>query len=335
MRVLFIGGTGNLSTECVARALEKGYDVTMLNRGSKREELDSRVACIVGDRNDPAVLRRAAEGRFDVVANFVGYAPEHIELDLAAFGGRVGQYVFISTASAYQRPPRHYLITESTPLCNPFWEYARLKIACEEALLRAYREQGLPITIVRPTYTYGPTWIPCNVGGHGYTVVDRMRRGKPIVCPGDGQTLWVLTHASDFAVGFVGLFGKHQAIGEAFHITGDEVLTWEAIYRIMGRAAGCPEIELVYVPMQTIAALYPEAAGGLVGDKGYSVVFDTSKIKRVVPEFAPRVTFAEGIARSLAWCDADPATRQVVNLKVDAMMDRLVAVQTRAMRGAL
>lgn len=328
MKVLFIGGTGNISTACVERALAKGYEVTVLNRGSHNEGLDPRVRVIVGDRHDGALLERVArEGRYDVVANFVGYTPDQVALDVAAFDGQVGQYLFISTASAYQRPPNHYVITESTPLRNPYWEYARLKIACEDLLAQAYRERGFPITIVRPSYTYGPTWIPCSIGGHAYTVVHRMRQGLPIVCQGDGQGLWVLTHNSDFAVGFVGLFGAPQAIGEAFHITSDEALTWEAIYRTMGRAAGCAEIEIVYVPMQTIAALYPELGPGLLGDKGYSVVFDNSKIKRVVPEFRAVVPFREGIARSIAWADADPAHRHIINDKVNTMMDGLIRAQ--------
>ena len=332
MKVLFIGGTGNISTACVERALAKGHEVTVLNRGSHNEGLDPRVRVIVGDRHDGALLERVArEDRYDVVANFVGYTPDQVALDVAAFSGQVGQYLFISTASAYQRPPNHYVITESTPLRNPYWEYARLKIACEDLLVRAYRERGFPITIVRPSYTYGPTWIPCSVGGHAYTVVHRMRQGLPIVCQGDGQGLWVLTHNSDFAVGLVGLFGAQQAIGEAFHITSDEALTWEAIYRTMGRAAGCQEIEIVYVPMQTIAALYPELGPGLLGDKGYSVVFDNSKIKRVVPEFRAVVPFAEGIARSIAWADADPAKRHIVNDKVNAMMDGLIRAQRSVM----
>ncbi len=333
MRVLFIGGTGNISTACVERALAKGYDVTVLNRGTRNEELDPRVHTLIGDRHDRALLEEAAKRHFDVVANFVGYTPEEVALDIAAFSGQVGQYIFISTASAYQRPPSHYIVTESTPLRNPYWEYARLKIACEDRLVQAYRERAFPMTIVRPSYTYGPTWIPCSVGGHGYTVVYRMRKGLPIVCQGDGQTLWVMTHASDFAVGFVGLFGLQEALGEAFHITSDEVLTWEAIYRTIGRAAGCPEIEIVHVPTETIAALYPDLTAGLYGDKAYSLVFDNSKIKRFVPEYRAKVRFAEGIAQSIAWHDADPERRHIVNERVNAMMDHLIAVQRRAMAG--
>lgn len=324
MRVLFLGGTGNISSACVERALQKGYEVSVFNRGQRPAEFSRPVTSIVGDRNDAAALRQIAErGRYDVVANFIAYTPDQIETDLAAFAGHVGQYIFISSASAYQKPPNHYVITESTPLYNPFWKYSRDKIACEERLNRAYREQGFPITIVRPSYTFGPTWIPCALG-HGWTVVDRMRKGLPIISHGDGQSLWTLTFHTDFALGFVGLFGNHAAIGEAFHITSDEVLTWDQIYRTMARAAGC-EAKIVHVPSEWIAALYPQVGAGLLGDKAYSLVLDNSKIKRVVPEFRATVSFAEGIARSIAWFDADPA-RRVINEETNRMMDRLAAL---------
>lgn len=331
MKVLFIGGTGNISSACVELALERGYEVSLLNRGQSSCAFLGPVNVMVGDRNDPAVLRQAAQrARYDVVADFVGYTPDQIELDIAAFVGRVGQYVYISSASVYQKPPNHYVITESTPLRNPFWEYARDKIACEERLTRAYREQSFPVTIVRPSYTYGPTWIPCGVGGHGYTVVERMRKGLPIISHGDGQSLWTMTFHSDFALGFVGLFGKTQAIGEAFHITSDEVLTWDQIYHTIARAAGC-EAQLVHIPSEFIAALYPQVGAGLLGDKAYSVVFDNSKIKRVVPEYRATVSFAEGIARSIAWHDADPA-RHVVTEETNRMMDDLIATYSGRLR---
>ncbi|HHX63476.1 MAG TPA: SDR family oxidoreductase, partial [Chloroflexi bacterium] len=321
MHILFIGGTGNISSACVDLALDRGYQVTVLNRGTRISRLDKRVSTIIGDRDDPQVLQRiAGENRFDVVANFVGFIPDQIENDIAAFGGRIGQYIYISSASAYQKPLNHYVITESTPLYNPYWAYAREKIACEERLVRAYREEDFPITIVRPSYTYGPTWIPSGVGGHGYTVVHRMRQELPIISHGDGQSLWVMTHNSDFAVGFVGLFGVQQAIGEAFHITSDEVLTWDEIYRTIGRAAGA-EPDIIHIPSDFIAHYYPDLGAGLLGDKAHSVVFDNSKIKRIVPEFRATTTFAQGIAQSIAWHDADPS-RQVVNKETNAIMDR-------------
>ncbi|MBC7235250.1 MAG: SDR family oxidoreductase [Chloroflexi bacterium] len=331
MNILFIGGTGNISSACVELCLARGHRVTLLTRGQRDLPQHPRLTSFIGDRNNAEVLRQLVEStRFDVVANFVGYTPDQVERDIAAFAGRIGQYVFISSASAYQKPPNHYVITESTPLRNPFWQYSRNKIACEDVLVRAYRENGFPMTIVRPTYTYGPTWIPCAVGGHGYTVVGRMRQGKPIISHGDGQSLWVMTHNSDFAVGFVGLFGAGAAIGEAFHITSDEVLTWDEIYCTMARAAGCDDIELVHIPSDLIAALYPDVGAGLLGDKAYSVVFDNSKIKRVVPEFKTTVRFAEGIARSVAWHDQDPA-RQIIDPAIDRMMDEIIAAYRRAL----
>ena len=212
MKVLFLGGSGNISSACVPLAVAKGYDVTVLNRGRRAAEFGPGVKTILGDRNDPARMRQVAdEGHYDVVANFIAYTPEQIELDLAAFQGRVGQYIFISSASVYQKPPNYHIITESTPLYNPYWLYSRNKIACEDRLVRAYREDGFPMTIVRPTYTYGPTWIPSGVGGQGYTVVDRMRQGLPVISHGDGASLWVMTYNADFAVGFVGLFGQLAA----------------------------------------------------------------------------------------------------------------------------
>ena len=329
MHILFIGGTGNISSACVELSLQRGHRVTLLNRGRQPSPWGQAVRAIQGDRDDPALLRRVAEEtRYDAVADFACYRPEQVEAAVSAFGGRVGQYVYISSASAYQKPPNYYRITESTPLRNPFWDYSRQKIACEDRLVRAYREEGFPMTIVRPSYTYGPTWIPNGVGGHGYPVLHRMRQGKPIVSQGDGTSLWVMTFHTDFALGFVGLFGAAQAIGEAFHITSDEVLTWDQIYQTIARAAGC-ELTLVHISSEFIAAVYPQWGPGLLGDKAHSVVFDNSKIKRVVPEFRASVSFAEGIARSIAWHDAD-TSRQVTNEELDRMWDHLVALQARA-----
>ena len=332
MNVLFLGGTGNISTACVELAVEQGHEVTVLNRGRSPSRLRGRVQALAGDRRDGGLLRRVAEEtRFDAVVDFLGYRPEEVDAAIAAFGGRAGQYVFISTAAAYQKPVAHYLITEETPLANPFWEYARLKIACEERLRRARRDSSFPLTVVRPSYTYGPTWIPSGFGGQGYTVVARMRRGAPIVCHGDGTSLWVMTAASDFALGLVGLLGQEAALGEAFHITSDEVLTWQAIYGTMAAAAGAT-LEMVHVPSSLIASLFPERGGSLLGDKAWSVVFDNAKIRRFVPACRPRVSFAEGMVRSLAWFDADPA-RRVVNEETDRRIDRLIAAQRRAEEG--
>jgi nucleoside-diphosphate-sugar epimerase len=332
MKVLFLGGTGNISAACVEEALLRGHEVTVLNRGRSASAFGSRVKTVVGDRDDAAGLERVAQSlRPDAVVDFLAYRTEQVEGALEAFSGRAGQYVFISSASAYERPVAHYVVTEETPLANPFWEYSRQKIACEERLLRAYRERAFPLTIVRPSYTYGPTWIPSGFGGQDYTVVDRMRRGLPIVCHGDGMALWSMTAASDFAVGLVGLLGHPKAAGEAFHITSDEVLTWDSIYHTMARAAGCG-VEIVHVPSDLIAALYPDRGGSLLGDKAWSVVFDNAKIKRFVPEYEARVGFAEGMARSVAWYDAD-ASRRVVNEETNRRIDRVITAQRRALEG--
>jgi len=332
MKLLFLGGTGNISTACVEHAVEAGHEVTVLNRGRNASRVRGSVRTIRGDRDDAAVLRGAAEGvRYDAVVDFLAFRPEQVEIAIEAFAGRAGQYVFISSTSAYQKPVLRHVITEETPLRNPFWEYARQKIAGEERLWRARRESGFPVTVVRPSYTYGETWIPSGFGGQDYTVVDRMRRGLPIVCHGDGTSLWVMTAASDFAVGLVGLLGQEKALGEAFHITSDEVLTWQAIYRTIADAAGAT-LQLVHVPSALIADLYPERGGSLLGDKAWSVVFDNSKIRRVVPAYRPRVTFAEGMKRSVAWFDGDPA-RRVVNAEMDRRIDRVIAAQRRAAEG--
>ncbi len=329
MKLLFLGGTGNISTACVALAVERGHEVTVLNRGRTPSRIPASARVALGERDDRAALQRAAGAtRYDAVVDFLAYRPEQVETAIAAFGGRVGQYVFISTAAAYEKPVVHYLITEATPLANPFWEYARLKIACEERLWRARRESGFPATVVRPSYTYGPTWIPSGFGGQDYTVVSRMRGGRPIVCHGDGTSLWVMTTASDFAVGLVGLLGQAGALGEAFHITSDEVLTWQAIYRTIAQAAGA-ELEMVHVPSSLIASIFPDRGGSLLGDKAWSVVFDNAKIRRFVPDYRPRVSFAEGMARSIAWFDADPA-RRVVNAEADGRIDQVIAAQRRA-----
>ena len=271
MRVLFIGGTGNISTACVQRAVTLGQQVTVLNRGRREAHFGRAVEEFHADRNDPSALSALGARHYDVVANFLGFQAEQVEMDLRAFDGQVGQYLFVSTASAYRKPPTNPLITESTPLGNPFWPYARDKIACEARLMRAFGETGFPVTIVRPSYTVGPTWIPSSVGGHGYTVVGRMRRGQPIISHGDGQSLWGMTSSDDFAVGFVGLFGREQAIGEAYHITSDEVLTWDGIYHTIARAAGV-QAEVVHIPSELIATMVPRFGPGLLGDKMYSTV---------------------------------------------------------------
>jgi nucleoside-diphosphate-sugar epimerase len=320
MKALFIGGTGTISSACSQLAVERGIALTLFNRGETARPVPEGTRVLHGDIRDRASVEDAlGDATFDAVVNWINFAPEHVESDIAFFRGRTGQYVFISSASVYQKPIASLPITESTPLCNPYWAYSRDKIACEERLMRAYREEGVPITVVRPSHTYDRTRLP--VQGR-YTVIDRMRKGKQVIVHGDGTSLWVLTHHRDFAKGFVGLLGNPHAIGETFHITSDELLTWNQIYTILAHAAGV-EPRLVHVPSELIAAFDPEWGAGLLGDKAHSVIFDNSKIKRLVPDFAATIPFSRGAEEIIAWFDADPA-RQAVDAEVGGLMDRII-----------
>jgi nucleoside-diphosphate-sugar epimerase len=336
MRVLFIGGTGIISTASTALAAERGIDLTLLTRGRRAPILPAGVKTLTVDIDDPAAAASALRDvSFDSVVDWIAFTPSHIERDLHLFRGRTRQFIFISSASAYQKSATHYLITESTPLANPYWEYSRNKIACEDRLLKAYREEGFPVTIVRPSLTYGETQIALAVNSwaKSYTVVDRMRRGKKVIVPGDGSSLWVITHNTDFAKGLVGLLGNEQAIGQAFHITADEVMTWNQFYNIVGAAAGV-EPQLVHIASDFIGTCLPEAVGGLIGDKAVSVVFDNSKIKRFVPGYCATIPFGQGIRRTLAWFDADPVRKQV-DAEANARWDKLIDTYERGMREAL
>ncbi|RPF28863.1 SDR family oxidoreductase [Georgenia muralis] len=322
MKALFIGGSGVISSACVRRAADDGFDVTVLNRGrSTTRPLPAGVRELRADVRDlPAVRDALAEETFDVVADFLAFTPAHVRAAVETFAGRTGQYVFISSASAYQTPPARLPITESTPLRNPFWGYSRNKIAAEDVLVGEYREDGFPATIVRPSHTYDATMVPLP---GGWTTVERMRRGAEVVVPGDGTSLWVLTHNSDFAAGFTGLLGATSAIGEAFHITSHEVLTWNQIYTLMAEAAGV-EPRLVHVASEAIAAADPELGASLLGDKAHSVIFDNAKVRRLVPDFSAKVPFARGAREIVDWYDADPA-RRAVDEDTDRLLDALVA----------
>lgn len=321
-KVLFIGGTGIISSACSALAVERGIDLHVLNRGTTSSRpLPEGATLLQGDIRDPASARAAVGDReFDAVVDWVAFTPDHVRTDLDLFRGRTGQYVFISSASAYQTPAERLPVTESTPLRNPFWEYSRNKIACEDLLVEAYREEGFPATIIRPSHTYDRTLVPFD---GGWTAVERMRRGKPVVVHGDGSSLWTLTHHTDFARGLVPLLGNPRTLGEAFTITGDDVLTWDQIARTLAIAAGVRDARIVHVPSDVIAAEDPEWGASLLGDKTHSSVFDTSKLRSLVPDFTTTVRFEQGAREIVGWHDADPA-RRVVDERMDALMDRLV-----------
>ena len=328
LKILFIGGTGLISSACSPLAIEKGLDLYLLNRGKAPRAVPEGATVLHGDIRDPASVKAALGDRtFDAVVDWIAFTPEHIETDLELFRGRTRQYVFISSASAYQKPPASLPITESTVLANPYWGYSCAKIACEERLVRAYREEGFPATIVRPSHTYDWAGLPMD---GGYTVIDRMRRGKKVIVHGDGTSLWVLTHHRDFAKGFVGLLGNPLTLGESFHITSDEVVTWNQIYEIFAHAAGVEAPQLVHVPSEIIAAYNPGQAEGLLGDKMHSVIFDNSKVKRFVPDFAATILLAWGAREIMDWYDADPA-RRVVNEELDRRMDEIIAAQERVL----
>ncbi|ANP73571.1 SDR family oxidoreductase [Cryobacterium arcticum] len=319
LRVLIVGGTGIISSAVVAEALRKGHDVHTLTRSGTNPQPSVTTAHRADVRDGRSVERAIAGLHFDAVVQFVAFEAEHVRADIAIFSGHTDQYIFISSASAYQTPPRSLPVTESTPLRNPYWEYSRNKIACEDELVAAYRHSGFPVTIVRPSHTYNHTMVPFD---GGWTVVERMRQGRPVVVPGDGTSLWTITHHTDFARGFVGLFGRDEAIGEAFHITSDEALTWNAIYEHIARAAGV-QPDLVHIASTAIAAADPVWGAALLGDKANSMVFDNTKIKRLVPEFTCRVPFARGAEEIIAWHDEHPEAR-VTDPGVDAVMDALV-----------
>lgn len=321
MKILFIGGTGIISSACSQLALARGYELTLLNRGQSQRPIPAGTRQIQADiRNLAAAKEALANEMFDVVVNWVAFTPEHIATDLELFNGRTTQYIFISSASAYQTPPAHLPITESTPLHNPFWAYSRQKIACENRLMRAYRETGFPVTVIRPSHTYDQTLLPMR---GRYTVVNRMRQGKKVVVHGDGTSLWTLTHHRDFAVGFTGLLGHPAAIGDTFHITSDESLSWNQIFQQVATAAGT-EAKLVHVPSDILARYDADWGDGLLGDKAHSMIFDNSKIKRLVPEFVAKIPFWQGAKEIIAWHDADPA-RQTSDPAFDQLLDNLIA----------
>ena len=334
MKILFLGGTGVISTACTRLAVARGLDVTLLNRSSRDG--------IPGTRQITADITRTAEAAtalagktWDAVVDFIAFDRASVEQRLELFRGRTAQYVFISTTSAYQKPAAHHLLTESTPLANPFWEYSRLKIAAEDRLQLALREDAFPVTIVRPSLTYDDPSIPLaiNARGKSFTNIARLRAGRPLIIPGDGLSLWTITHSSDFAKGLIGLLGHQGAIGHAFHITSDEALTWNQIYQAVADAAGVAQPKFVHIASDFITACLPEYTGTLLGDKANSAVFDTTKIKRFVPDFVATTRFRDGIAQAVKWFDSDPS-RQVTDPETEAKWDRLIAAYERGLAAA-
>lgn len=327
MKALLIGGTGTISM-AITRLLasKKDWDVYLLNRGSRRAEVPETVRWIQADISDEEAVRQALAGmKFDCVCEFIGFVPEQVERDIRLFTGRTKQYIYISSASAYHKPAKDYRITEGTTLANPYWQYSRDKIACEDILMKAYREQQFPVTIVRPSHTYDNRNVPLGVHGNNgsYQVLKRMLEGKPVIIHGDGTSLWTMTHNSDFAVGYVGLMGNPHAIGEAFQITNDETLTWNQIYQAIADALGV-ELKVYHVSSEFLAAVSNyDFTGSLIGDKANSVVFDNSKLKRAVPDFHPTVRFEEGIRDTIANILEKPEL-QKEDPEFDAWCDRVI-----------
>ena len=322
LKVLFIGGSGIISSASSRLAVERGIDLYVLNRGATQlRPLPPEATVLHADVHDPVSVRAAlGDLEFDAVVDWVAFTPEHVQSDIELFRGRTGQYVFISSASAYQTPPSRVPVTESTPLRNPYWQYSRDKIACESLLTEAYREQNFPATIVRPSHTYDQTSIPFD---GKWTALARMRAGKEVVVHGDGTSLWTLTHHADFARGFVPLLAHPRTVGDVFHITSDDVLTWDQIAHSLAAALGVTP-RIVHVPSDAIAAADPQWGSGLIGDKAHSMVFDNSKLRTVVPDFCATIPFEQGAREIVGWHDEDPA-RQQVDDRLDALMDKLVA----------
>jgi nucleoside-diphosphate-sugar epimerase len=334
MKILFIGGSGVISRAATERTIAAGHELWLLNRGRHRPVEGART--LVADMTDPAGARAALRGHtWDVVVQWIAFAPEEIRRDLGLFRENTRQYIFVSSASIYQKPVDRHLITESTPRVNPHWEYSRKKIACELELEAAHQSTAFPYTIVRPSLTYGDDQIPLvlNAWQQPWTAIDRMRRGAPLIIPGDGTSLWTITHNSDFARGLIGLFGQPAALGQAFHITSDEALTWNRIFALTAEAAGVTAPKFLHVASDFIIACVPETEGTLLGDKAASAVFDNSKIKRFVPGFAATTPFAIGIRRTIAWFEADPA-RQQIDADLNRRWDKLIAGYGRGLAQA-
>ncbi|MDC7293194.1 MULTISPECIES: NAD-dependent epimerase/dehydratase family protein [unclassified Butyrivibrio] len=336
MKALFIGGTGTISMGIVRLlASDPLWEVYLLNRGNRKDDIPEGVNLITADIYDEAAVANKLEGMtFDVVSEFIAFDVSAVERDYRLFKDKTKQYIFISSASAYNKPAAHHVITEGTTLANPYWEYSRNKIACEEFLLKKYRENGFPVTIVRPSHTYDERTIPLGVHGNKgfYQVIKRMQQGKPVIIQGDGTSLWHLTFNSDFAIGFTGLMGNRHAIGEAFQITGDEALSWNQIYQTIADALGV-ELKPYYVSSEFLADVGTKYGydfrGSLIGDKSVSVLFDNSKLKRLVPQMTTNVPFHEGVRLSLEYIQSHP-DRYQEDPEFDEFCDKVIAAMENA-----
>ena len=335
MKALFIGGTGTISTAISTKLLEEGHELWLINRGTRNNALPSGAHIITADIGNEEDVRSKLEGQtFDVVADFIAFTPQQLERDYRLFKGKTKQFIYISSASAYQKPLSDYRINEGTPLANPYWEYSRNKIAGEELLMKLYREEGFPVTIVRPSHTYSERSVPLGVHGTGgsYQVLKRMLEGKKVIIQGDGTSLWTMTHNSDFAKGFVGLMGNIHAIGEAVQITSDETLTWNQIYQAIADTLGV-ELRVCYVSSEFLAACSPaewDLKGSLLGDKSNSVVFDNAKLKRLVPDYTATVRFDQGVRMAVDYVLSHPEC-QKEDSEFDKWCDRVIEAQEEAL----
>ena len=332
MKILFIGGTGTISMAITRLLAQQRHELYLLNRGNRNEHLPDNVKTIIADSSDEEDTAKKLEGMsFDCVGEFIGFVPSQLERDYRLFKDKTKQFIYISSASAYQKPPKGYVITEETPLENPYWEYSRNKKACEEYLMREYRENGFPVTIIRPSHTYDERSVPLGVHGKNgsWQVLRRMQQGKPVIIHGDGTSLWTITHNSDFARGYAGLVGNVHAIGQAFHITSDERVTWNQIYQSIADALGVP-LRAVHVSSEFLAAVSDyDLEGSLIGDKANTVIFDNSKLKRAVPDFTAVVRADQGIREAVAHILEHPELQRE-DPDFDAWCDRVIAALDRA-----
>lgn len=334
MKILLIGGTGTISTDISKLLIKEGHELYLLNRSNKNKILPEGYKEIICDINEEEKVKEEIKDlEFDVVADFIAFRKEDLERDYRLFKDKTKQFIFISSASAYQKPLSHYMVSEATPLANPYWQYSRDKIECEDYLMKLYREENFPITIVRPSHTYNESSLPLGIHGEsgGWDVVDRMIKGKPVIIHGDGTALWTLTHSSDFAKGFAGLLGNIHAIGESVQIISDETVTWNQIYRVIADTLGV-KLNPVYISSDFISScgLY-DHRGGLIGDKANSIVFDNSKLKRLVPDFVARKRMDQGIKESVEYILANPQY-QVADKRFDKWCDKIVEVRDKALK---